>query len=115
MPHKSSQQTAKSSALTPEKCPQCHELIGRNYPRCSSCHEAAEQPIKAAWQTLLQAQGIASGTSSEQQLASTVLAHHDAYWWSEVEAAMRLTSCPSCNGPLGYGSPTCAECISSSD
>lgn len=115
MPHKSPQQTIQSSTLATERCPQCHEFIGRNYPRCSSCRAAAEQPIKTAWQALLQAQGIASGTPAERQLATTVLAQSDAYWWSEVEAAMLLTSCPSCNGTLGYGSPTCTECISSND
>ena len=115
MPDKPSPKTTQSSIPTPEKCPQCHEFIGRNYPHCPSCRNAAEQPIKSAWQTLLQAQHITPGTPTEQQLAATVLAHSDQYWWSEVEAAMRLTPCPSCNGPLGYGSPTCVECISSSD
>ena len=28
---------------------------------------------------------------------------------------MRLTSCPACHGPLGYGSPDCAECLWNSD
>ena len=115
MPHKPSPKTAQSSASGPEKCPQCHEFIGCNYPHCPSCRETAEQPIKTAWQALLHTKGIAPNTTDEQQLAATVLAHSDEYWWSEVEAAMRLTPCPSCNGPLGYGSPTCAECISSSD
>jgi len=44
-----------------------------------------------------------------------VLAQSDEYWWSEVEADMRLTPCLSCHGPLGYGSPDCAECIWGSD
>jgi uncharacterized protein YbaR (Trm112 family) len=100
MPHKSSQQTTQSSTHAPERCPKCHEFLGRNYPHCSSCREAAEQPIKIAWQAILHAQDIAPGTPAEQQLAATVLANSDAYWWSEVEAAMRLTPCPSCNGPL---------------
>jgi hypothetical protein len=59
-----------------------------------------EQPIKAAWLALLQAQNIAPATLAEQQLAATVLAQSDEYWWSEVEAAMRLTLCLSCHGLL---------------
>jgi hypothetical protein len=115
MAGKSSQQTAQPSTPSLERCPQCQEFIGRGYPYCASCREVAEQPIRAAWQGLLHAQGIAPGTPSEQQLAATVLAQSDAYWWSEVEAAMRLTPCPACSGPLGYGPSECAECIWSSD
>jgi len=115
MARKSSRQTVQPSAPSLEICPQCQEFVGRNYPHCAYCREVAEQPIKAAWQALLHTQDIDQGTPSEQKLAATVLAQSDKYWWSEVEAAMRLTLCPSCSGPLGYGSPTCAECISSSD
>lgn len=101
--------------LSVEVCPQCQEFVGRSYPHCAACRDVAEQPIKAAWLALLQARNIAPATLAEQQLAATVLAQSDEYWWSEVEAAMRLTPCLSCHGPLGYGSSDCAECIWGSD
>jgi hypothetical protein len=115
MGRKSSQKHAQHSASTPEFCPQCQEFVGRNYPQCLHCREVAEQPIKASWQALLRVQNIVPGTPPERELASTILADSDHYWWSEVEASMRLTPCPSCGGPLGYGLPDCADCISSSD
>lgn len=108
-------QHTQDAAPAIEICHQCREFVGRNYPECLYCREIAEEPIKVAWQTLLHAQHIAPGTTAERELAANVLAHSDRYWWSEVEAAMRLTPCPSCGGPLGYGSPHCEACMSSSD
>ena len=89
MGHKSSQKRAQHSAPAVEFCPQCRAFVGRNYPQCLYCREVAEQPIKACWQALLRAQNIAPNTSSERELAATILAESDHYWWSEVEAALR--------------------------
>src|SRR6266567_2551044 len=91
MGRKSSQKHAQHSALTVELCPQCQAFVGRNYPQCLHCREVAEQQIKASWQALLRVQNIAPGTPPERELAATILADSDHYWWSEVEAAMRLT------------------------
>jgi hypothetical protein len=115
MARKASPQTAQPSTPSVEVCPQCQEFVGRNYPHCAPCRKVIEQPIKAAWLALLHTQNIAPATLSERQLAAHILAQSDEYWWSEVEAAMRLTPCPSCSGPLGYGATPCAECIWSSD
>jgi hypothetical protein len=75
----------------------------------------AEQPIREAWQALLQTRQVAPGSQAEAALAATVLENSPEYWWSEVEAAMRLTHCAACGGPLGYGEPTCEQCWWSSD
>lgn len=115
MARKAAQKPAAQPASPVATCPQCRELIGRNYPQCSSCRQVAEQLIDDAWQALLTAQSITPGTPLERELAAIVLEESDQYWWREVEAAMRLTSCPACHGPLGYGSTDCAECLSSSD
>ncbi|HEU5230105.1 MAG TPA: hypothetical protein VFU49_19960 [Ktedonobacteraceae bacterium] len=96
-------------------CPQCQQFLGRSYPYCTTCREIVERPIKASWQTLLHAQNIAPATPAEQKLVMIVLDQSDEYWWSEVEAAMRLTSCPACRGSLGYGASDCKECIWRSD
>lgn len=104
-----------SSGSAPALCPQCQEFLGRNYPHCAHCRETTEQPIQAAWQTLLQAQQITPGTPEERELAATVLLHSPEYWWDEVEAAMRLTPCATCGGPLGYGKPECMQCWSDSN
>src|SRR5579885_42744 len=115
MPRKSSQQAEQHADHAIEICPQCQQFLGRSYPQCAACREVVERPIKAAWQTLLLAQNVARAIPAEQKLPATVLERSDEYWWSEVEGAMRLTSCSACNGPLGYGSPDCAECIWRSD
>lgn len=114
-PNKAFKQPEKSSSQAPVTCPMCSEFIGRSYPHCSFCREVAEKPIKLAWQELLQAQDILPGTPAELELATTVLEQPTEYWWSEVEAAIRLMHCPTCGGPLGYGSPECTDCWSSSD
>ena len=108
-------QPERSSAFTPATCLECGEFVGRGYPHCSSCREIAERPIRTAWQELLQARDIAAGSPAELELAATILEQPTEYWWSEVEAAMRLTPCSTCGGPLGYGSPECADCWSGSD
>jgi hypothetical protein len=113
--HKAFTQPGQSSGQAPAICPECKEFIGRSYPHCSSCREVAEKPIRTAWQELLQAQDIVPGTLAELELAATILEQSAEYWWGEVEAAMRLTRCSTCGGPLGYGSPECAHCWSSSD
>lgn len=100
---------------TPTRCPLCHEFAGRGYPRCAACQEVAEQPIRAAWRTLLQTRQVMPDSPAEAVLAATVLENSPEYWWSEVEAAMRLTPCTVCGGPLGYGEPTCEQCWWSSD
>jgi hypothetical protein len=114
-PPKAVAQSGASSGQAPSICPECKEFIGRSYPHCSTCREVAETPVRTAWQGLLQARGIAPGTLEERKLAATILEQPAEYWWSEVEAAMRLTSCSTCGGPLGYGSPECVNCWSSSD
>src|SRR5689334_13742415 len=111
MPRKSSQQSEQHAHHSVESCPQCQQFLGRSYPQCTNCRAIVEWPIKAAWQALLHAQNIAPATPTEQELATTVLGQSDVYWWSEVEAAMRLAFCPACHGPLGYGVPDCNECI----
>jgi hypothetical protein len=93
MARKASPQTSQPSTPSVQVCPQCQEFVGRSYPHCAACREVIEQPIKAACLALLHAQNIAPATLSEQQLAAHVLAQSEEYWWSEVEAAMRLTSC----------------------
>lgn len=108
-------QMSPSTEQAPEICSECGEFIGRSYPHCSTCRDVAEAPIRIAWQELLQARDIAPGTPAERELAATILEQPAEYWWSEVEAAMRLTACSTCGGPLGYGSPECAHCWSSSD
>jgi hypothetical protein len=115
MGRKSSPKPTQQSASTLEICPQCQTFVGRNYPECPHCREVVEQPIKTAWQALLHTHNIEPNTDQERELAATILADSDQYWWSEVEAAMRRTSCPTCGGPLGYGSPDCTDCISRSD
>jgi hypothetical protein len=75
----------------------------------------AEQPIRTAWLALLQTRQVAPDSPAELELARVVLENSSAYWWSEVEAAMRLTPCAACGGPLGYGEPTCEACWWSSD
>ena len=112
MPRKS---TPQPTAHSVEICPQCQQFLGRSYPHCTTCCAIVERPIKAAWQALLHAQNITPATPAEQKLATTVLDQSDEYWWSEIEAAMRLTSCPACSGPLGYGASDCNECIWRSD
>lgn len=107
--------TEQSIAGTPAYCPECRQFVGRGYPHCSSCREVAEEPIRLAWESCLLAHQIAPGRPAEQELASQILANAAEYWWSEVEAALRLTGCPTCGGPLGYGAPACADCWSSSD
>jgi hypothetical protein len=108
-------QPGQSSGQAPVTCSECREFIGRNYPHCSGCREVADKPIKMAWQELLQIHNIAPGTPAELELAATVLEQPAEYWWSEVEAAMWLTRCSICGGPLGYGLPECTNCWSSSD
>lgn len=115
MPRKSAPQPERQANPSIEICPQCQQFLGRSYPQCATCREIVERPIKAAWQALLQAQDIVPATPAEQELAATVLERSDEYWWSEVEAAIRLTPCPACDGPLGYGSPDCKECLWRSD
>jgi len=115
MPHKSSSLADKPGSGSIEICPQCQQFLGRSYPQCATCREVVERPIKAAWQALLQAQNIVPATPAEQDLVATVLERGDEYWWSEVEAAMRLTPCPACRGPLGYGALDCEECLWRSD
>lgn len=99
----------------PARCPLCHEFAGRGYPHCSACRETAEQPISSAWQALLQASQVVPGSPEEITLVATVLENSPEYWWSEVEAAMRLASCPACGGSLGYGEAECEQCWWSSD
>src|SRR5579875_232887 len=115
MARKSLHQNAGHSPAALEICPQCQTFVGRNYPHCPYCRDIAELPIKDSWQALLNARNIMPGTQQERELAVTILEHSDQYWWSEVEAAMRLTPCSSCRGPPGYGSPDCDAFISSSD
>jgi len=115
MPRKSSPQSERQANYSIEICPQCQQFLGRSYPQCATCREIVERPIRDAWQALLQAQNIASTAPAGQELAATVLERSDEYWWSEVEAAMRLTPCPACGGPLGYGSSDCEECLWRSD
>jgi len=110
-----SPQTIQFSTPSVKVCPACQEFVGRSYPDCVVCREVVEEPIGAAWLLLLHAQESALAPLSAQQLAAHVLAHSEIYWWSEVEAAMRLTACPLCHGPLGYGATDCAECIWNSD
>ncbi len=113
--HKPVEQHTEDAAPIIEICRECQEFVGRNYPHCPRCREVAEEPVRTAWQAILHAQNIAPGTTAERELAAAILAHSDRYWWSEVEGAMLLTPCSSCGGPLGYGSPDCEACISSSD
>lgn len=96
-------------------CAQCQDFLGRNVPQCQACREVVERMIQVVWADLLRTRGIPTGSQQECELAATVLEHSEQYWWSEVEAAMQLTRCPACGGPLGYGTPGCEECVSRSD
>lgn len=98
-----------------EICARCRHFLGRNYPHCTGCQKPVEQIIQTVWQALLAEQKVVAGTAQEQELVASVLAHSEDYWWSEVEAAMQLSTCPACQGTLGYGQQDCLECISRSD
>ena len=118
MGHKKAQKPMRKTEAqtnTLAACPQCHEFTGRNFPGCQECREPVEKIIRSAWEALLAGQRIAAGSEQEQEMVDRVLEHSEQYWWSEVEAAMRMTPCPACNGPLGYGMPGCEECVSRSD
>lgn len=118
MVHKKKQkgsQGPRERANILERCSQCHEFVGRNFPECPECRRPVERLIQAAWEALRDALDISAGSQQEQALAETVLAHSEQYWWSEVEAAMRMARCPACAGVLGYGESGCEECVSRSD
>src|SRR5579859_5729436 len=89
----------------------CGSQLSPVSPLPRGCRPADQSLLASA----LARSAIAPGTIAERELAAAILAHSDQYWWSEVEMAMRLTPCPACGGLLGYGSPDCVECISSSD
>ena len=95
---------------TVEPCPECGAFLGRDYPRCATCHEVVERYWHADWMALLAAEGSAPGSDDERLLAEVVVAELERHPWTVVDYALTLLRCPECGAEWGGGPPACAAC-----
>jgi hypothetical protein len=93
-------------------CTGCDDVVGRNYLKCPTCHNAIEQHWLADWYAFLAQEQIQPNPVDEQMVAQVVFDEGERHLWTVLDIAMTLLICNSCGSELGGGPPDCTECAS---